>query len=91
VQRRGQNVFLHTSCAICHAIQGTDARGNLGPDLTHVKSRSLLAAGAVPNVKGHLAGWIIDPQSIKPGARMPQNNLSPGDLRALLEYMETLK
>jgi cytochrome c oxidase subunit 2 len=90
-QRRGLNVFLHTSCVMCHSIQGTPARGLVGPDLTHVSSRKLLAAGAVPNVRGHLAGWIIDPQRIKPGTRMPQNNLSPLDLRALLEYLETLK
>ena len=51
----------------------------------------MLAAGAVPNTPGHLAGWIVDPQRLKPGTQMPQNNLKPADLRALLEYMETLK
>jgi cytochrome c oxidase subunit 2 len=76
---------------MCHAIQGTAAGGLVGPDLTHVASRQLLAAGAIPNVPGHLAGWIIDPQKIKPGAKMPQNNLSAADLRALLEYLESLK
>jgi cytochrome c oxidase subunit 2 len=91
MQTKGRNVFLHASCAMCHTIQGTDARGLVGPDLTHVASRQLLAGGAVPNVPGHLAGWIVDPQKIKPGTRMPQNNLSPDDLRALLEYLETLK
>jgi cytochrome c oxidase subunit 2 len=91
MQTRGRNVFLHASCAMCHTIQGTDAHASVGPDLTHVASRKILAAGAVPNMPGHLAGWIMDPQSIKPGTRMPQNNLSAGDLRALLEYIETLK
>jgi len=76
---------------MCHAIAGTAARADVGPDLTHVASRKLLAAGAVPNLPGHLAGWIIDPQRIKPGTRMPQNNLSAGDLRALLEYLQTLQ
>jgi cytochrome c oxidase subunit 2 len=90
-QAHGRDVFLHASCAMCHAIAGTPARGDVGPDLTHVASRMLLAAGAVPNRPGHLAGWIIDPQRIKPGTRMPQNNLSAGDLRALLEYLQTLK
>jgi cytochrome c oxidase subunit 2 len=91
MQKRGQNVFLHASCAMCHAIQGTEARALVGPNLTHVASRKILAAGAVTNMPGHLAGWITDPQRIKPGTRMPQNSLSPMDLRALLEYLETLK
>jgi cytochrome c oxidase subunit II len=91
MQTLGKNVFLHSSCPMCHAIQGTTASGMVGPDLTHVASRQLLAAGAIPNAPGHLAGWIVDPQKIKPGARMPQNNLSPQDLRALLEYLESLK
>jgi cytochrome c oxidase subunit 2 len=87
----GLNVFLGGTCSTCHTINGTDASGMVGPDLTHVAGRKILAAGAVPNAPGHLAGWILDPQRIKPGTRMPQNNLSPADLRALLEYLETLK
>jgi cytochrome c oxidase subunit 2 len=90
-QSRGRDVFLHVSCAMCHAISGTQARASLGPDLSHVASRKLLASGAIPNRPGHLAGWITDPQKIKPGAHMPQNPLEPHDLRALLEYLESLK
>jgi cytochrome c oxidase subunit 2 len=33
----------------------------------------------------------VDPQSIKPGAQMPSNQLSPGDLQALLAYLGTLQ
>ena len=88
---RGQQVFLHSTCSMCHTIQGTTAGGRVGPDLTHVASRDTLAAGTLPNTVGHLAGWIVDPQKIKPGVRMPQNSLSPDDLRGLLEYLESLK
>ncbi len=91
VQVLGRDVFLRSSCAMCHTIQGTDAAGRVGPDLTHVAGRKVLAAGAVPNVPGHLAGWIVDPQRVKPGTRMPQTALGPLHLRALLEYLETLK
>ena len=38
-----------------------------------------------------LAGWIIDPQSLKPGTRMPSNEMRPDELRALLAYLESLK
>jgi hypothetical protein len=45
------------------------------PELTHVASRLTLAAGTLPNGRGHLAGWIANSQSIKPGNRMPPNAL----------------
>jgi cytochrome c oxidase subunit 2 len=90
-ERRGQQVFLGTTCVMCHTIQGTPARGTVGPNLTHIASRSRLAAGSLPNTRGHLAGWVTDPQRIKPGVRMPMNPLSPEELRSLLDYLERLK
>lgn len=89
--RRGQEVFLAGRCVLCHAIQGTPAGSRAGPDLTHLASRRTLAAGTLPNTKGNLAGWITDPQRIKPGANMPPNALAPADLEALLAYLQTLK
>jgi cytochrome c oxidase subunit 2 len=89
--RRGQEVFLASSCVMCHAIGGTPAGSRVGPDLTHLASRRTIAAGTLPNTRGNLAGWIVDPQKIKPGTRMPPNQLKPADLQALLAYLETLK
>jgi cytochrome c oxidase subunit 2 len=90
-EKRGKEVFLSNTCVMCHTVRGTTAGGRAGPDLTHVAGRKILAAGALPNTPGHLAGWVIDPQRVKPGTRMPQNSLTPHDLRALLEYLRTLK
>lgn len=90
-QRRGQQVFLETTCIMCHTIRGTPARGLVGPDLTHVGSRLRIASGTLPNLRGHLAGWITDPQRIKPGVRMPLKTFSPDDLHALVDYLESLK
>jgi cytochrome c oxidase subunit 2 len=89
--QRGQQVFLDKTCVMCHTIQGTSAGGKLGPDLTHLASRQTIAAGMFPNNRGHLGGWIADPQSLKPGVNMPANALEPDDLQALLAYLETLK
>jgi cytochrome c oxidase subunit II len=89
--RRGQEVFLTSSCVMCHAIGGTPAGSRVGPDLTHLASRRTIAAGTLPNTRGNLAGWIVDPQAIKPGAKMPANDLAPADLQALLAYLETLR
>jgi cytochrome c oxidase subunit 2 len=90
-QQRGQQVFLQNQCITCHAIQGTNARGTVGPDLTHFGSRTLIAAGALPNTPGDLSAWIANPQDTKPGVKMPASNFSPGDLNALVEYLESLK
>ena len=88
---RGREVFLAGQCAMCHAITGTSAASRNGPDLTHVASRRTLAAGTLPNTRGALAGWIVDPQQVKPGAHMPSNQLPPSDLDALLTYLQSLK
>jgi cytochrome c oxidase subunit 2 len=91
VQKRGQQVFLNSPCVMCHAIQGTSANAKMAPDLTHLASRQTLAAGVLPNTRGHLAGWIVDPQHIKPGTNMPAITLPPADLQALLVYLESLE
>jgi cytochrome c oxidase subunit 2 len=91
IVQRGQQIFLGSACVYCHTIKGTNATGTLGPDLTHLASRYTLAAGTVENNSGNLAGWIIDPHSIKPGNLMPPTNLTGPELQALLAYLETLE
>lgn len=88
---RGEAVFLSSPCVYCHAIEGTKALGRMAPDLTHFGSRMTIAAGTLPNTRGNLAGWILDPQRVKPGNKMPGNPLGSDDLQALLTYLESLK
>jgi len=90
-QARGRYLIERLPCANCHTIRGTLASGKLGPDLTHLASRRTLAAGTMPNNRGHLGGWMLDPQSIKPGSLMPPTAMSPESLQAVLAYLETLK
>jgi cytochrome c oxidase subunit 2 len=90
-QKQGRELFVKGRCGMCHAIQGTPANARRAPDLTHFASRKTIGAGAVPNSVGHLAGWILDPHSIKPGVNMPANPMAPEDLHALLAYLESLK
>jgi cytochrome c oxidase subunit 2 len=91
VAKRGSEIFMTGTCAMCHAIDGTAAGSNAGPDLTHLASRRTIAAGTLPNTRGSLAGWIVDPQTIKPGANMPPNMLEPKELDALLAYLQGLR
>lgn len=89
--REGRNVFLNRPCVTCHAISGTNAQANVGPDLSHLASRTELAAATFPNRRGHLAGWILDAPDLKPGVHMPDIKLSARDLQALLAYLEELE
>jgi cytochrome c oxidase subunit 2 len=91
LQQRGKAVFESQACPLCHAIQGTGAGASAGPDLTHLAGRRTLAAGTLRNSRGNLAGWILDPQSVKPGNRMPAVSLGSDDLQALLDYLEALR
>jgi cytochrome c oxidase subunit II len=88
---RGQQVFMNYACVYCHAIRGTAAAAQNGPDLTHFGSRTTIAAGTRPNTPGNLGGWIVDPQSIKPGNHMATIAVKPEDLQPLIDYLESLK
>jgi cytochrome c oxidase subunit 2 len=104
---QGRQVFLSAPCVACHTIRGVSQVRRIGsvfrfdqnrpftsaygPDLTHFGSRLSIGAGAVPNTRGNLGGWIVDSQTIKPGNRMPPIQLSGQELQALIAYLESLK
>jgi cytochrome c oxidase subunit 2 len=87
----GERLFMNGPCSSCHAIRGTDADGYVGPDLTHVASRTTLAALTIPNDRESLREWIVDSQHVKPGNQMPNFNVSGPKLDALVAYLEGLK
>ena len=89
--KRGRELFLGSACATCHAVRGTPAAGGVGPDLTHLASRRTLAAGLLPNTPGHLAGWIANPDALKPGTLMPRVPLAAGELHLITHYLRSLE
>jgi cytochrome c oxidase subunit II len=89
--QRGEQVFLGGSCSSCHAIRGTPARGFVGPDLTHLASRTTLAGLTIPNSRSYLSRWIVDSQHFKPGNDMPAFSLRSAQLQSLVAYLEGLK
>lgn len=90
-QMTGQKVFFSKPCVMCHRIQGTDAGGRVGPDLTHVASRQTIAAGTLHNTREHLSQWILNSQNVKPGNRMPPIPVNANELNSLLDYVQSLK
>ena len=69
---RGKQVFSGAACIGCHSIAGNpSAMGVTGPNLTHVGSRSTIAAGRFPNTAAFLALWIKNARAMKPEVFMP--------------------
>jgi cytochrome c oxidase subunit 2 len=93
---QGQQVFMSAGCVFCHTVRGLDDKSidrssvDLGPDLTHLRSRSTIAGASLADNRGNLAGWIIDAQHVKPGSLMPNMYIDSQDLQNLLAYLETL-
>jgi cytochrome c oxidase subunit 2 len=87
---RGQQLFERADCAQCHTVRGTSANGQLGPDLTHLMSRSTLAAGTLVNDRANLEAWLRDPQRFKPQTSMPAARFSSTDLEAVVAWLSTL-
>jgi cytochrome c oxidase subunit 2 len=92
-EARGMRIFGEAGCGACHAVRGTAWQGRLAPDLSRIGSRLSLAAGALENHRGNLAGWIAGTQDIKPGNAMPAygRSLEGADLLALTDWLETLR
>ena len=88
---RGAQLFSDRTCANCHTVMGTQANQRIGPDLTHIASRRMIAAGAAENTPENLAIWLHDPNTFKPGSNMPNLQLNQDDVRYLVAYLETLK
>jgi cytochrome c oxidase subunit II len=80
-----------TTCAACHTIRGTNAAGIIGPDLTHVGSRGLIASGIIDNDADGLAKWLANPPEVKPGSKMPNLNLNDQQIEQLVAYLQGLK
>ena len=86
----GRALFAHTACVNCHTVRGVSEIGRFGPDLTHLMSRTTLAAGAAPNDLAHLVDWITDPDHLKPGARMPAMKLSEREIGLVASYLASM-
>ena len=91
VAAAGRRIFLGTVCATCHAVAGTSANGQYGPDLTHLMSRATIGAGAAPNTRERLRVWVRNPDSLKHGVLMPAMQIDDEYEDQLVEYLLTLR
>jgi cytochrome c oxidase subunit 2 len=91
LEREGEGVFLQGECSSCHRIAGTSAHGTVGPDLTHLATRTTIAGASVPNRPADVTRWITSSQNVQPGNQMPDVKLTSAKLRALVAYLGSLK
>jgi len=89
--QHGEELFMSNACVRCHSIAGTKARGQIGPDLTHVCDRKTIGAGVVANNTENVTQWIMNAQQFKPGCYMPKMRLSKSDAHDIAFYLENLK
>lgn len=95
---QGRKLFSEKTCNGCHTIRGHDGVGITGPDLTHIGSRTTIAAGVLENNPEQLARWLSHPDVVKPGNKMYETGylpnhieLSSDEVSALVAYLESLK
>ncbi len=87
----GEQLFMQMSCVNCHDINGTAATARVGPDLTHLESRTQIGAGILDNTPDNLETWLSNPQAVKPGVEMPNFQFTKDQVNELAAYLETLQ
>jgi cytochrome c oxidase subunit 2 len=88
----GRSLFLSSGCVACHSVRGTEARGAIGPDLTHVGSRHSLAAATLENDVEAFIRWIRDSEHVKPENLMPPYGIfTQAELAQLSSYLDQLR
>lgn len=94
---QGEELFTQSACIGCHTVRGTSAQGKVGPDLTHVGSRTTIASGVLENNAQNLARWINNSADVKPGSLMPPQGASAGgtltddQIDAIAAYLLSLR
>jgi cytochrome c oxidase subunit 2 len=89
-EEAGRAAFMKYGCIACHTVAGFSA-GPIGPNLTHVSSRTMIAGSTMMNTEQHLRDWIGNPPGMKPGSIMPNMHVSATDLSSLIAYLQSLK
>jgi cytochrome c oxidase subunit 2 len=96
------------ACMGCHMINGNPVMmGVVGPNLTHIATRSTIAGGLFPNDTKHLARWLKNARAMKPGivmptlgkgetdpvtkAAVPATGLTDEQIADLVAYLQALK
>jgi cytochrome c oxidase subunit 2 len=94
---KGMDLFLNGvssggQCIACHAV-GADG-APVAPNLTHfAASEHSCFAGCSWDVNDEpaLRAWLQNPDAVRLGSKMPDYNLTPDEIDALVAYLYSLK
>lgn len=90
--KAGEQQFVTSGCGGCHTVKGQQgAVGTIGPDLTHFAARTTMASAMADRTPENVQRWLQNPQAMKPGALMPNLNLSQDAIDKLVAYLDGLK
>src|SRR6185503_1559309 len=94
-------------CVGCHSLRGNPMMvSTIGPNLSHIASRTTIGAGLFPNTPQNLARWIKNARAMKPGILTPTlgaNEYDPilkatspvkltdAQIADIVAYLQTLK
>jgi cytochrome c oxidase subunit II len=90
------------TCAQCHTVRGIpNVGGAVGPDLTHLGSRTSFGGSTFELTAANLARWLDNPTAMKPltgtfpndinRPSMPDYGMSPSEIDAIVAYLMSLK
>jgi cytochrome c oxidase subunit 2 len=91
LEKAGAQIVTQGLCSGCHTVDGTTAKGQIGPNLTHLYSRSIFAGGIAPLTDANVQAWITNSAAMKPGSLMAAVHVSPQDVDKVMAYLKTLK
>jgi mono/diheme cytochrome c family protein len=77
---RGQALFSAKGCAQCHHHAAVPGSGSFsGSDVPDLTRRTLGA--------DYLRSWLANPAAVRPNTAMPNLNLKPGEIEALVAFL----
>jgi len=88
---RGARALYQYACSACHTIPGiTGSSPNVGPPLTGIAGRSLIA-GKLANTQDNMVRWLRHTHEVDPLTAMPEMGVSEQDARDIAAYLAALR
>ena len=91
LQKRGHDILTTGVCHNCHTVGEHTAVSPIGPNLTHLFSRSVFAGATYQLNEENVRRWIQHSDEMKPGNDMADVHPSADDVDALVAYLTGLK
>lgn len=89
-QQEAYDLIVNGVCSNCHTLGDHQATNPVGPNLTHLFSRSVFAGATYDLTEDNIRLWLTHNQDMKPGNDMVVN-LTPEQVDALMSFLVTLK